>query len=113
MSAQMGSDHLAREQERLERPRGWWIAGPGLGAVLLGIVSAAVAGGAIEHIWLLAVIALVQVGLLIWTAMALHTVRGRRPLVRTAGIIGIVVAALTILQGLGLVVGLALLSTAV
>lgn len=109
----MGADHLAREQERLDSPRGWWIAGPGLGAIVLGLVTLAVAGGAIEHIWLLVVLGLVQVGLLIWTAMALHAVRGRRPLARAAGIIGIVVASLSVLQGLGLVVGLALLSTAV
>ncbi|WFR67057.1 hypothetical protein P9139_21365 [Curtobacterium flaccumfaciens] len=43
------------------------------------------------------VISLAQIGLLIWTATALHAVRGRRPLARTAGIIGIVVAALSIL----------------
>lgn len=109
----MGKDYWARELERLDRPRGWWIAGPGLGAITLGLVVLVVGTAVLERIWFLAVAALAQVGLLIWTATALRTVPGRRPIARTVGIVGIVAAALVVFQGLALVVGLALIGAAV
>jgi hypothetical protein len=79
----------------------------------LGLVVLLVGTGVVEHLWFLAVAALVQIVLLIWTAVALRTVPGRRPIARTVGIVGIVAAGLVILQGLALVVGLSLLSAAV
>lgn len=108
----MGKDYWAREQERLERPRSWWIAGPGIAALVIGAIALIVVSRSPEHLWFLPVIALVQAGLLVWTAVALAKVRGRRPLARTVGIAGIVAAAICIWQSLGFLFAMVLLSGA-
>lgn len=113
MSATMGKDHLAREQARLDRPRGRRIAGPGLAALVLGLVSVIAQSTSIALLWPSAVFSVVLAALIVWTAIALTTTGGRHPLARTVGIAGIVVAGLGVLRSLGFLLAMVLLAGAV
>lgn len=109
----MGKDHLAREQARLDRSRGRRIAGPGLAALVLGIVTVVVQSTSIDLLWAGAVSSLALIGLIVWTGIALARTGGRRPLARTAGIAGIVVAGYGVFQSLAFVLAMMLLGGAV
>lgn len=109
----MGKDQMAREQARLDRPRGWRIAAPGLATLVLGLASLIAQGTSLDLLWPAAVLSLVLVGLIVWTAVALAKTGGRHPLARTAGIAGIVVAGLGVFQSLGFILAMVLLAGAV
>ena len=109
----MGKDHLAREQARLDRPRSWRIAGPGLAAAVLGIGSFIAQTTSFALLWPSAVFSLVLVALIVWVAIALAKTGGRRPLARTVGIAGIVLAGLGVVQSLGFLLAIVLLGGAV
>lgn len=113
MTSTMGKDHLAREQARVDGRRGWRIAGPGVAAIVLGLVSMVAQSTSIELLWPSVVFSAVLVALIVWTATALATTRGNLTLARTVGVIGIVVAGLAVLGSLGFLVAMVLLSGAV
>lgn len=112
MSSTMGKDHLAREQARLDRPRGWRIAGPGLAALVLGIASFVAQSTSVGLLWPSAVFSVVLVALIVWTSIGLAKTGGRRPLARTVGIAGIVAAGLGVFQSLAFLLAVVLLSGA-
>lgn len=113
MSSTMGKDHLAREQERLDRVQDRRITRPGLAALVLGLVSFVVQTVSITLLWPSVLFSLVLVALIVWTSVALKQTTGHRTSARAIGIVGIAVAGLGILQSLGFLLAMALLAGAV